>query len=148
MDIETVRKNLEMLHQKCVKKYDITKQHFNVGDRAWICTYDGELVSVIIEEIESFKKEENDGGCVYYCFRFENIKKSELIWESIKLYIWYIKHFGIKGLKYASKPGYGHSEMVGRNEVLFKDKKECYADYLFNYLYDKLDELEEHINTH
>lgn len=146
MNIDIIRKDLEKLHKKYVRKYDATKQHFNVGDKAWAYSNNGELIEVVIEEIESFKREENDGGCIYYYFRIKNISKAELIKEYIIFYIWYIRNFrnfGLKNLKYVPKPGtYGRSEMVGRNEVLFKDKTECYMDHIINHIYDELDELE------
>lgn len=143
IDINNIVKSLIQIRNEKVQYFDPTKQHFNIGDIAYI--YDGYLIhEVRITGIQSFKKEPNDNGYIYYFYEDIDITS----FDRIKMYLKYYFHIYFLQYIFPTKPyfppdkfGSGHGELVGRGEFLFKDKKQAELDYALHTCIETLKEL-------
>ncbi len=136
-----LKTKIRELHSKLVEEYEPTIQHFNIGDEAWVVCAN-EPTKVIITDIDDFsEKGTKPGGYIYYWYEFKNISKIRKYYEHAKFYLWYygLSHFGINQFKVYYKLGPGHSELCGKDSVLFKTRIQAILDDEFQKIYDSLD---------
>lgn len=137
-------KQLKKLHKQNVEYLDPKIQHFNVGDLAWVSWNRYIQEQVKITSIESYKKEPNDGGYIYYYYEHLDITK----WDRIKMYLRFYLNVYFLMYIFKNRPyfppkkfGVGHGVLAGRGEVLFKTEKEAELDYRFTIAIFELEDL-------
>ena len=148
-DLDKITEYLEIAKDVRIPHYDLTKKHFEVGDKAW--TYPSldnpfQPLEVKIVDVEDFRKDYGESGAVYYYIEYSCLSKLEKLWEYIKFYSWnYVfAHLGFRQPKVSWKLGPGHGVAAG--ELIFKTEYEALVSFnLWNAIFDieEVKDLEE-----
>lgn len=133
--MEEIKSKIKELHKQCVHTYDNTKQILNKGDIVWTFI-DGECKQVKVDEVQYF---DSEGSYIFYWVVNPDIKWYDMLIQIIR-YCWWLyvgRRFG--KLQYINpKFGFGHAVLVGRGNDLFFSKEQCELDYLFNWLWNDI----------
>ena len=156
--LNNISDQIKDLQIKYVDYLDPEKQHFNVGDSAYICIgdYDDDIIEVEIVDIDDFSENgKKPGGLIYYWFHYKEIPKVDYFIYKIKSWIYWNllnciiprKYIGFfLGPNIPEYLGPGHAELAGRGEVLFKTKEQARLDYHFCNIKADLENLDYFIN--
>lgn len=140
------------IQKEFVTEYSPQRQHFEVGDLAYVMDtrysyYDPVLVEIV--EISDFRKEPDDGGYIYYWYRHADIPKWELAVRAVWYQIWrWLPWFIARRTNWVGHDGRfgpGHAELAGANNVLFKDPQQCILDHEICTALNSIDNLEYYI---
>jgi len=143
MNIKDIKQHIIEKRDKLVIEYEPTEQHFKVGDIAYVC-FTEEAEEVIITNISDFRKEKNDGGLVYYWYEYKDIPLTTRIIEEIKFQCSRLFRYRYD-VPYFFGPG--HSELLGKEEVLFKSKEQAELDANFYDILYRLDKIDEYCDN-
>ena len=141
LSLTEIRDDIVKKREELVIYYNPCEKHFEVGDLAYIVDGYGEVVEVRITDICDYRKKNDDGGLVYYWFEYKNIPVYKRLYQEIKFQICLLLKIKYD-IPYYFGPG--HSELVGRGEVLFKSKEQALLDDSFNVMLICLDDIEDY----
>lgn len=127
-------RDAKKLKDTLLDDYDITEQHFEIGDKVYSLASGYEFPDLAeVVDIDDWRKIHGEGACVYYWIASTSLTKTELLKEKIKFYSWlYIfRFFGLWQPYINPKLGPGHAVAAG--EDIFKTKEESIlASYIFD----------------